>query len=285
MRSALVIGGAGFIGSNLIKRLIVSGLIVTSFDNYSTGSESNHVHGARYIRGDARSDKDLKSAGAHDIVFHLGEYSRVEQSEREPINAINGICRTVYPVIQFCHQSKAKMIYSGSSTKFGDAQSAYSISKAINTKAVNDICSHIGVDYAITYFYNAYGPNEISFGAYATVVAKFLMAKRMGHPVTITAPGTQRRNFTHVDDIVSGLCLVARDGMGDGFGIGSDESWSIIDLAEKIGVDYKIGERHAANRSGASLVTEKTKMLGWRPVMSLGDYIGEQNATPTAPTN
>jgi len=277
MSNVLVIGGAGFVGSNLCKKLIENGLNVYSLDNYSTGTEKNHCDGVVYKKGDAFHINEYSMPMDVNVVFHLGEYSRVEQSVKEPFVAINGICKTLVPVIEYCHRVNAKLIYSASSTRFGDAQSPYSISKAVNAILVKELCSYLGMSFAITYFYNVYGNNEINEGKYATVVAKFLKAKKLGKPVTITKPGTQKRNFTHIDDIVNGLILVSDKGQGDGFGIGSDESYSILELAEMIGLEWSIGDYAKGNRSESKVVTTKTKELGWKPVKSLIEYIGEQN--------
>lgn len=277
MRNVLVIGGAGFVGSNLCENLVKNNINVYSLDNYSTGSEKNHIDEVVYKKGDALHINDYSMPINIDVVFHLGEYSRVEQSVSEPFVAVNGICKTLVPVIEYCYRQNAKLIYSASSTKFGDAKSPYSISKSVNSQLVKELCSYLKMDYAITYFYNVYGKNEISEGKYATVVAKFLRQKKLGECAIVTKPGTQQRNFTHINDIVRGLILVAQKGQGDGYGIGSDESYSIVDLAEMIGLNWKFGGTSKGNRTKSDVVTDKTKSLGWIPKESLKKYIGHQN--------
>lgn len=273
MNSALVIGGAGFIGSNLCRKLIDLNVDVYSLDNYSTGSELNHVDGVKYKKGEASNINQYSMPLNIDVVFHLGEYSRVEQSESEPFKAINGICSTIPAVAEYCFNSKAKLIYSGSSTKFGDSKSVYSICKESNTIFIKNICEHLSIKFAITYFYNVYGFGEISDGKYSTVVAKFLKLKKSGKTAQVSWPGTQKRNFTHVDDIVDGLIVVANKGYGDKYGIGSSKSYSIIELCEMIEVDYKIGEKKSGNRMQSDLITKKIKRLGWSEKRSLEDYI------------
>lgn len=275
MRNALVIGGAGFIGSNLCAHLLLEGVNVYSLDNYSTGLKANHVDGVMYKQGNAIQINKYSMSDQVNVVFHLGEYSRVEQSVLEPFKAMYGICGTIIPVIEYCKRVNAKLIYSASSTRYGDSLSPYSISKTINAQTVQSFCEYFGIDYAITYFYNVYGPNEIAEGKYATVVAKFLKAQKEKTKVVITSPGIQRRNFTHVEDIVKGLYMVASNGSGDGYGIGSPESLSIIELANKIGVTWSLGGHAKGNRSQSSLVIEKTQALGWKAMKSLDDYIGD----------
>lgn len=270
----LVIGGAGFIGSNLIAELLGHGHDVLSVDNYLTGSESNNHAEADYIYACASILPDLNYNA--DVVFHLGEYSRVEQSDVEPWTCLKNTYRTLPSVLEYCAMRQAKLIYSGSSTKFSEASNPYIVAKQLNTTLVQSICEQYGIRYAITYFYNVYGPNEIESGPYATVVAKFLMAKRQGQRVMLTGTGEQRRHFTHVDDIVNGLITIADDGYGDGYGIGSEEAYSIKELADMIGLSYGYAPDKPSNRKECLLVTEKTKALGWKSHRKLGTYIKAQ---------
>ena len=126
-----------------------------------------------------------------------------------------------------CCKHGSKLIYAGSSTKFGDNgqgrnQSPYGWSNASNVDLVQNFGKWYGMKYAITYFYNVYGKREISTGKYATLIALFAEKYKNGLPLTVVSPGTQVRNFTHVD-IVSGIIRVGMDGCGDGYGIGSDD--------------------------------------------------------------
>jgi UDP-glucose 4-epimerase len=270
---SLVIGGAGFVGSNLCKALLQAGHDVYILDNYSTGTKNNYVNGAHYKKGNAQSINEYSMPDKVDYVFHLGEYSRVEQSVTEPFEAIENICTTIIPVIKYCHKTGAKLIYSGSSTKFGDSLSPYSIAKESNTWMVKNLCEYFKIRYCITYFYNVYGKNEIKNGKYATVVAKFIEQKKLNNEVCVNYPGTQKRNFTHVSDIVDGIIKVAYDGDGDLYGIGSEESFSIIELAKMIGVRFYIGPAKLGNRTESKLITDNTKKLGWYAKTSLVDYI------------
>jgi UDP-glucose 4-epimerase len=277
MLNVLVIGGAGFVGSNLCRELARLGLNVQSLDDYSTGCVSNHVNNVKYINGDCRDiNKIGEEIGLVDTVFHLGEFPRVELSVERPIDAMNRITGTISPVIEFCHKNSAKLVYSASSTRFGDSQSPYSICKEMNAQLVHRLCSYLNMQYAITYFYNVYGPNEISSGLYATLIAKIIDAKRNGRKITITAPGTQKRNFTHVLDIVSALVLVGERGQGDNYGIGADDSYSVIDVVRFSGCNFGIGEERKGNRSSSELMTDEVKALGWKQQYNLLKYIKAQ---------
>ena len=173
-----------------------------------------------------------------------------------------------------------KIVYAGSSTKFGDgglgrSQSPYGWTKATNTELVQNFGDWFDVPYAIVYFYNAYGKREISSGKYATLIALFTEKMRKNEPLTVVSPGEQKRNFTHVQDIVSGLILVGEQGFGDDFGIGSAESFSIIDIARMFGGQIEMLPARRGNRMTADVITEKTRALGWQPLMSIENYIAE----------
>jgi len=276
MNSALVIGGAGFVGSNLVQRLVSKGVSVTSLDNYSTGRTHRHIEGCLYFAGEAR---DITGIGhcfeRPDVVFHLGEYSRVEQSVDEPVAAMRGT-DAVPMVMEFCKTNASKLVYTGSSTRFGDAASPYSVCKAKNAQMVEEMRKFLGIEAAVVYLYNVYGPGELRDGLYSTLIGRALRAKETGECIQVTAPGTQRRNFTHVEDVVDGLLAVAQKGDGDGYGIGADDDYSVLDVVKMIGCQYRIGFRAKGNRMSASLTTEATKALGWRAQRDLQSYIEEE---------
>jgi len=277
MLNVLVIGGAGFVGSNLCKELVNAGISVQSIDDYSTGSEKNHVENVKYINYDCRNiNKIAHKIDLVDTVFHLGEFPRVELSVNNPIEAMSRITGAISPVIEFCYKQSAKLIYSGSSTRFGDAESPYSICKEINSQIVHRLCSYLHMSYAITYFYNVYGPNEIESGPYSTLIAKIIYAKKNNKKITVTAPGTQKRNFTHVNDVVKALMLIGQNGHGDNYGIGSDNSYSVLDVIKLADCEYEIGKAKKGNRLSANLITEKTKALGWKENDSIVEYIKRQ---------
>ena len=130
-----------------------------------------------------------------------------------------------------------------------------------------------GLEYAITYFYNVYGKREISNGKYATLIALFTEKYKNNQPLTVVNPGTQVRNFTHVDDIVNGVILVGEHGLGDGYGIGTNVSFSILEIAEMFGGKIIMVPERPGNRIFGDLHVEKTKKLNWKPKHSVSDYI------------
>jgi hypothetical protein len=144
--------------------------------------------------------------------------------------------------------------------------------KSSNTELVTNYGDWFGVDYTIVYFYNVYGPREMS-GPFGTVIRIFSELYRAGQPLTITAPGTQARNFTHVDDIVNGIVLAAEKGHGDGYGIGADQAYSILDVADMFGGERVMMPQRAGTRMKGEVDNAKVKALGWRQTHNLKDWI------------
>ena len=282
MKNILVTGGAGFIGSHLCESLLRKNYSVFSLDNYFSGTFNNHIEGVVYHTGESRQAADIFKDQQIDIIFHLGEYSRVERSFEDIDLVFDYNWNSIYEVLKFAKNKKAKFIYSGSSTKFGDEgttkqQSPYAFIKNTNSELIKTYCDWFNLKYAITYFYNVYGEREIEIGKYATVVAIFLHLKKSGKEfLPVVSPGTQKRNFTDVRDIVNGLLLVAEKGYGDGYGIGSHQSFSILELAKMIGLPVKMLPERRGNRLNAPVMTDKTKALGWQEQYSLKDYIKKE---------
>ena len=276
---ALVTGGAGFIGSHLCERLVSRGYEVQSLDNYSSGTTDNHVPGVEYTVGDSHDIAKLVGSPP-DILFHLGEYSRVEHSFSSVDKVLRSNVRGTSEVVLYAKEHQIKLVYAGSSTKFADGgegpkQSPYGWSKAANTELVQGFIDWFSLDAAIVYFYNAYGPREVRSGEYATVVARFSELMRRGKPLGVVSPGTQLRNFTHVSDIVDGLLLVGEKGQGGDYGIGSPEAYSIVSLAEMFGGDIEMLPAKMGNRMSGEVRSGKISGLGWKPAHTLPDYIAE----------
>ena len=277
----LVTGGAGFIGSHLIEALVKdTSYKVFSLDNYFTGTKENHHKGATYIKGHTKDIHKLITI-IPDIIFHLGEYSRVEQSfaDVEKVWEYNKV--GTFAVLEFSRKHKSKLIYAGSSTKFGDGgmgrdQSPYAWTKASNTELVRNYSQWFGIKYAITYFYNVYGPREISKGSYATVIGIFKEHYKEGKPLNVVSPGTQIRNFTHVEDIIRGLILVGEKGEGDDYGLGAKEGFSILEIAKMFGLEINLLPERMGNRMNTVVdVTRPEYELNWKAKISIRDHIND----------
>lgn len=277
-KKILVTGGAGFVGSHLCERLAAQDrYAIYSLDNYFTGSKSNHVENVTYITGDITDIAKLVHF-TPDIVYHLGEYSRVEQSFDDIATVWRSNKVGIFAVLEFVRKAKCKIVYAGSSTKFGDGglgrdASPYAWTKASNTELVVNYGNWFKVPFAISYFYNVYGGREIATGKYATLIGLFTEKMKAAEPLSIVKPGTQRRNFTHIEDIIDGLVLVGEYGYGDEFGIGHEETYSILELAELFGGKVEMLPERRGNRMAADISTNKLRALGWSPNHTLSKYI------------
>lgn len=286
MKTIVVTGGAGFIGSHLCERLVkdlsaqAGGFKVISLDNYFTGSKDNHIAGVEYREGHT---KDIAKfiPETPDLIYHLGEYSRVEVSLTEPALVWNLNMEGTFGVLEYWREKnkekKCKLMYAGSSTKFADGglgrdQSPYAWSKASNTELIRNYGEWYKLPYAVTYFYNVYGPGERA-GKYGTVIEIFKQLYLAGQPLTVTAPGTQQRIFTHVDDIVDGLIAVGERGEGDEFGLGADESYSILEIANMFNVPIIMRPEVGGNRMSAKLDANRSHALGWHATRRVEEYI------------
>ncbi len=280
-KTILVTGGAGLIGSHLIEELLKNPINrVISLDNYFIGKKENHIVGAEYIEGNTE-DIEAHSSLIPDTVFHLGEYSRVEQSFADVELVWNLNMQGTFRVLEFCRKHKAKIIYAGSSTKFADEglgrhQSPYAWMKASNTDLVNNYGTWFGVPYAIAYFYNNFGARELGEGPYASVLGRFKSQYLAGGPITVTAPGTQTRNFTYVKDTVRALVEIGEKGHGDEYGIGNTEEISILELAELFGVGVEMLPERPGNRIASPIdISRVEQEFNWKPTVSVREYVRE----------
>ena len=280
-KKILVTGGAGFIGSHLCEALIKLGNNVASLDNYLTGSFDNHIADVEYKTGDVLNINEIFSDRKFDFIFHFGEYSRVEQSLKQPIKALENTAQTSTAIIKFWMQSQAKLIYSGSSTKFsdhgkGESLSPYTIAKSLNTQLINHFARWYKLNVSIVYFYNVYGGREIKSGEYSTVIAKYKRLVEQGHKqLPVYGSGEQKRNFTHIDDTITGILIAAERGNGDEYGIGSEKDYSILDIVKKFECSPLHLLETAANRKSGVLKTQKIKNLGWQEKHDLLEHIDE----------
>jgi len=281
-QTILVTGGAGFVGSHLCKRLADAGYTVISLDNYFTGSRENHVEGVDYREGSTADIAELVPERP-DLIYHLGEYSRTAVAMEEPFVVWEFNLRGTYSVLEYARAKGCKLVYAGSSTKTapdrldgipGRNLSPYTWAKAANTEMVVNYGEWYTMPYAITYFYNVYGPGELA-GRYGTAVELFKQCYLNGERARVHGPGTQTRTYTHIDDTIDGLLLVGEQGMGDEYGISAAEAYSPIDLCEMYGIEYDIGPQRRTSRPGTHVNTEKIRALGWEQKRQLTDYIAE----------
>ncbi|MDO8561378.1 MAG: NAD-dependent epimerase/dehydratase family protein [bacterium] len=276
--TVIVTGGAGLIGPSLIELLLPKYRVV-SLDNYFIGSEKNHIEGAEYFKGHTKDIESILGDEKPAIIFHLGEYSRVEQSFNDMQLVWESNVAGTFRVFQYWKKRGCKLVYAGSSTKFSDGgmgrnQSPYAWMKASNTELVRNFGNWFSLPYAITYFYNAYGPRELSTGPYASVIGRFKEQYWKGEPITVVAPGTQKRNFTAAEDIARGLLDVGERGQGDEYGLGSQESCSVLELAKMFTDNIVMLPERPGNRMDSIVDTTRVeKEFGWKPKRTVREYI------------
>ena len=276
----MVTGGAGFIGTNLIKRLLKDGHNVVSLDNYSTGKKENHQEGCVYHECDIRDVIDFNYFMKDvDIVYHLGALARIQPSFKNPANTLEvGILGTMN-ILEYAREQGCKVIFAGSSSVHsGKLKNPYTFSKVV----ADDLCllykKHFNVDTKICRFYNVYGPHQLTEGEYCTVIGIFENQYKEGVELTITGDGEQRRDFTHVDDIVEGLILTAQS---DNFEIdivelGRGNNHSINELAKMFGCGHTyIPERPGEARVTLCDISEAKENIGYEPKVNIGDYVKE----------
>ena len=280
----LVTGGAGLIGSSLIE-LALSKYRVVSLDNYFIGKKENHVAGAEYIEGHTTEIETLLGKEQPKIIFHLGEYSRVEQSFADIEMVWQSNVAGTFRVFEYWRKRGCKLVYAGSSTKFADGglgrdQSPYAWMKASNTELVRNYSNWFGMPYATTYFYNAYGPRELATGPYASVIGRFKEQYKKGEPLTVVSPGTQKRNFTAASDIARGLLMVGQSGQGDEYGLGSHESYSIRELASMFTDNITMLPERPGNRMDSVVDTARVEQeFNWKPEQTVKQYIEQIKAS------
>jgi UDP-glucose 4-epimerase len=256
---------------------------VISLDNYSTGRRENHVRGAEYRAGHTK-DIDRLVPETPDVVYHLGEYARIATSFEDVATVFDFNTAGTFAVAEFCRRRRVgKLVYSASSTKFaiegdGRHQSPYAFTKATNVDLVNDYGRWFDLPYAICYFYNAFGPREVGSGKYATLIARFQQLSRAGDPLTVVAPGTQRRAFTYVGDLARGIILVGERGQGDGYALRHDRSYTVLEIAEAFGGPIEMIEGYPGRQDVADDPTRARDELGWHPTVDVMDYIRDFRA-------
>lgn len=286
-KTILVTGGAGFVGSHLCERLVRDGHQVISLDNYFTGSKENHVAGVEYREGHTKDIAQLVPERP-DLIYHLGEYSRVHQALEEPEVVLDFNIKGTLGVLAFWKEKQCKLVYAASSTKSdatttfdgrpGRDLSPYTWSKAVNVELINNFGAWFSLPYAITYFYNVYGPRERPWGEMGTVVETFRQNALAGKAHEVNAPGTQTRSFTHVLDTVEALVLVGEKGEGDGYNISSNEVHSIREVAELFGGEIVMKPQTKTSRSSGADDISKLSSLGWKPAHSLKAYAQARHA-------
>ena len=276
IKKIVVTGGAGFVGSNLIKLLIQKTRYkIISIDNYSTGSKKNHIKNKRikYIKSDTKNiSKVLKNHKDVISLFHFGEFSRIYQSFLKMDKCLDSNSIGTNAVFNFCLKNKIKLIYSATSASLGNKGddknlSPYAFTKTKNLELLENLKKWFNFKFEIIYFYNVYGPMQICKGEMATVIGIFEEQYKKGKPLTVVRPGNQSRRFTHITDTINTCYLAWRKNKCRHYSISNKEFYSIYQVAKlfKSKIVYlpqRKGERYASALTNMNLSNKVYKYQG-----------------------
>ena len=277
--NVLVTGGVGFIGTNLIKRLLEDGHNVVSLDNYQTGLEENEQEGCEYHRVDIRDGIDFDFFMPDpDIIYHLAALPRIQPSFEYPELTFETNVLGTMNIMSWAKEKGCGVVYAGSSSKHGGIyKNPYTFTKHQGEEIVELYNKVYDVPTAICRFYNVYGPYQLTEGEYCTVVGIFQRQYKNGEELTITGNGEQRRDFTHVFDIVDGFvkCGEQLDKVsGEIFELGRGENFSINVIAQSFDAGYTyIPARPGEVQETLCTDMKARELLGWEPTIDILDYI------------
>ena len=293
----LVTGGAGFVGTNLIKRLLRDGHEVFAVDNYSTGFRENKQDDCKYYEQDisnkyfwSLSDKCYCQISCDcqiekpDVIFHLAALARIQPSFNNPQEVFEVNVLGTQNVLNYAREINVPVVYAGSSTAHGDHfANPYSFTKLQGELLCEMYNKVFNLPTVITRFYNVYGEHQILEGPYAAIIGIFQKQYSDGKTLTVTGDGEQRRDFTHVEDIVDGLVRCGNGLLDEGssvisgktFELGRGENYSINEITKMYGEDEV---EYITARPGEMRVTlcesvEARELLGWNPTIDIKDYI------------
>ena len=285
MKNIIIItGGAGFIGSNLIKYLVKkTQLKIISIDNYSTGTKKNHLNhkNVKYIKGQNKDiSKILKSYLKRiKVIFHFGEFSRIYQSFINTKTCLDYNIHHSFEVINFAKDNKIRIIYSATSSNLGnngrdENLSPYAWAKSKNIELIKNYSKWFGLKYELLYFYNVYGPGQILNGPMSAVVGIFQNQFKKKIPLTVVKPGSQKRDFTHIDDIINGCYLAFKKGKQKEYMLGTKKQYTVLQIAKMFKTKIKFLPPRDGERFGSSMPNNNALIyLGYKAKININDYI------------
>jgi len=280
MKKILVTGGCGFVGHALTLELINRGYEVDVIDNLSIGKEAKIPEGCNFLGGDVRAIDNFQDK-PYLYVFHLAALSRIQPSFKSPYTTFSVNLDGTKEVVRYVKKNRSKLIYSGSSSKHSNPElSPYAMTKHMGEEWIKMEKRIFGLDAEIVRFYNVYGPGELVDSHMAAVIGLWRSQIKNNQPVTIVGDGNQRRDFTHINDIVDGLIRVAEsdEKHEDAWELGTGKNYSINEVADffvkKFGCEkYFVSEQRGNYRETIRINDNAIERLGWKPVDKLEEYI------------
>jgi len=286
MKNIIVVtGGAGFIGSNLIELLLKkTSCRIISLDNYSTGNKKNHIINKRvkYLKGHTINFNKTFYKIRHNIkvIFHFAEFSRIAQSFDNLDKCFRSNILGSHEVINFCLNNNIKIVYSATSASLGNNQndqhlSPYAFSKSTNMNLIMNLNKWYKFKYEMIYFYNVYGPKQITNTNMSAVIGVFENQYSKKKALTVVSPGNQKRRFTHVSDTVFACYYAWKINKNAHYSISSKRSYSIIQVAKFFSNNIK----YLKSRRGERFVSTITKLIREKKItnlfgkLDLKDYI------------
>ena len=280
----VVTGGAGFVGTNLIKILLKKTKYrIISIDNYSSGKKSNHIKHTRvkYIKGKTVDiSKFIKNPKEIKTVFHFGEFARIYQSFLQMTECIDSNSVGSNAVFNFCLKGKIKLIYSATSASLGNHGndrnlSPYAFSKSKNLEILENLKKWFNLKYEVIYFYNVYGPYQICEGQMSTVIGIFEDHYKKGKPLPVVRPGTQSRRFTHIDDTINICYLAWKKNLCRHYSISNKKTFSVLEVAKMFKSRIKLLPKRPGERYASALINKNlsNKMYKYFGKINLKSYI------------
>jgi UDP-glucose 4-epimerase len=283
----IVTGGAGFIGSNLIELLLKkTSHRIISLDNYSVGTKKNHINNTRvsYLEGDTldfyKNFNKIKKKII--VIFHFAEFSRIFQSFKNIHKCFSSNISGTQEVIKFCLDNKIKIIYSATSASLGNNQndqhlSPYAYSKSVNMNLIMNLNKWFNFKYEIIYFYNVYGPRQITDSKMSAVVSIFCKQYLNKKPLTVVLPGTQTRRFTHVKDTIEGCYMAWKKNKNRHYSISSSKSYMVKDVAKLFSKNIKYVKKRNGERFKSTIIKSirGKKIIDLRGKIALKDYVND----------
>lgn len=280
MKKILVTGGCGFIGHALSLALIKKGYEVDVIDNLSIGNEAKIPNGCNFLGGDVRAMNNIEDK-PYAYIFHLAALSRIQPSFQNPMLTFSVNVDGTKKVVDYALKNKSKLIYSGSSSRWHiPMKSPYAMTKHMGEEWIKMYKEVYDLNAQIVRFYNVYGPGELVDSHMAAVIGLWRGQVQKNYPITIIGDGKQRRDFTHIDDIVDGLIKIAEsdEQHDDAWELGTGKNYSINDVANMFIERFSCVKVYMTDQKGNYRETirvnnDAINRLGWSPSDKLENYI------------